>query len=139
MENKNCTKCKISKHLDDFYKRSKDSKSSWCKDCSNANSNKYNQDKMKIKNEYNEKFRQERKDYIYETNPSNYEDWENNTRDYPWGFPLHLQDFIYFLVYHNREDLATFKRNKNDMIDKINYYKKLSIKKDESKTRPEKK
>jgi hypothetical protein len=83
---------------------------------------------MKIKNEYENKFKQERKDYIYNTNPSNYEDYENNTRDYPYGYPLHLQDFTYYLLYNHEDKLVTFKRNKNDFKDKITYYKTECLK-----------
>ena len=117
MESKICTKCKSTKSLDDFNKRktSKDNKNHQCKDCLNTSRRKTERICLKcrdkqlkeendfaLQKEMIRKFVKERRDYIYETNPSNYEDWENRLRDYPWGYPIHLQDFIAYKNHKNK-------------------------------------
>jgi len=90
-----CLNCKTSHPLASF-----DGNGRICENCRIHRSNLVNE-----RNEYFKKYKNECNDYIYETNPSNYEDWENRLRDYPWGFPSHLKDLFTYLTSHGKQNL----------------------------------
>jgi hypothetical protein len=94
-----CLRCKISQSLTVF-----DGTGRICLNCRECRSNH-----IKERNEYFNKFKEERRDYIYETNPSNYEDWEKRLQLYPWGYPRHLKDYDDYLRYHNKIELYKIK------------------------------
>ena len=111
MDKKNCPKCKINKSRRKSDRRclrcktshpltSFDGNGRICENCRIHRSNLVNE-----RNEYFKKYKNECNDYIYETNPSNYEDWENRLRDYPWGFPSHLKDLFTYLTSHGKQNL----------------------------------
>jgi hypothetical protein len=71
--------------------------------CENCGCSKSKQKEERVK--YLKMLKEERRDYIYETNPSNYEDWENNLKHYPWDYPSHLNNTNSYFNYHNKGDL----------------------------------
>lgn len=61
---KTCTKCKLEKPLDRFYKRSgKDGYLSWCKDCKNKSSKAWNVKNKEKHSELNRKWYVENKEH----------------------------------------------------------------------------
>ena len=63
---KTCSKCGISKSLDDFYrdKRAKDNKQSQCKECMSKKNKKYRQKHRSEKSEYDKKYYLKHKDEV---------------------------------------------------------------------------
>jgi hypothetical protein len=61
---KTCTKCKLEKPLDRFYKRSdRDAYHSWCKDCKHESSKKWNAKNKEKHSEMNRKWYEENKEH----------------------------------------------------------------------------
>ena len=104
-----CLKCHASKSINDFCQKRSSSQYSHCKNCRTLTNRTNSQKRTAEQKTHRNKFTQERRDFIYDTNPSNYQDWEHNLNNYPWEYPLHLQDFNQYLIFNNLLNTALFK------------------------------
>src|SRR6266480_3443149 len=105
-----CPKCLTVKSIIEFCQKRKSTQwYSHCKDCRTLTNRTYSQKRTAEQRIHRNKFSQERRDFIYETNPSNYQDWEHNLHKYPWGYPEHLKDFNQYLIFNNLLNTALFK------------------------------
>ena len=106
---KNCPKCHTVKSINEFCQNKNSTQYTQCKDCRILTNRASSQRRTAEQRIHRNKFTQERRDFIYATNPSNYEDWEHSLNKYPWEFPEHLKTFNQYLIFNNLLNTAIFK------------------------------